>query len=438
MSRFVRASKVRHLFCQPDKKEETFFGLSLATTTGDHNYIKANNKFFATATRAGGGGALAVVPLSKFGKFDNSIKKITGHTGAIFDCDFNPFHDQIIATGSDDCSAKVWGIPSAEGLTEDMKEPLVDLNTHGKKVIFTQFHPCANNVLATGSADHTVKLWDISTGDEKQTITGNTETLQDMQWSYDGSMMATSCKDKSMRIFDPRTDTVVQECKPHEGSKCFKTCWLGKSNNIVSVGFTRQSKRQFHIWDSRDLTKSIHTESLDQSAGVIMPFYDEDSNVLYLCGKGDGNIRFFEIVDSKPFTFSLSEYRGAKSQKGIAFIPKRHCDTTKCEVMRAMKLTADSVEPMSFIIPRKSDRFQADIFPDTKSGVPSMEADAFFGGANEAPKLTSMDPANASAGGESKAADFKAVETKADLKKQLVAANARIAELEAEVAKLKA
>jgi len=293
-------------------------------------------------------------------------------------------------------------------------------------------------VLATGSADHTVKLWDISTGDEKQTITGNTETLQDMQWSYDGSMMATSCKDKSMRIFDPRTDTVVQECKPHEGSKCFKTCWLGKSNNIVSVGFTRQSKRQFHIWDSRDLTKSIHTESLDQSAGVIMPFYDEDSNVLYLCGKGDGNIRFFEIVDSKPFTFSLSEYRGAKSQKGIAFIPKRHCDTTKCEVMRAMKLTADSVEPMSFIIPRKSDRFQADIFPDTKSGVPSMEADAFFGGANEAPKLTSMDPANASAGGESKAADFKAVETKADLKKQLVAANARIAELEAEVAKLKA
>ena len=54
MSRFVRASKVRHLFCQPDKKEETFYGITLATTTGDHNYIKANSKFFATATRSGG------------------------------------------------------------------------------------------------------------------------------------------------------------------------------------------------------------------------------------------------------------------------------------------------------------------------------------------------------------------------------------------------
>ena len=88
---------------------------------------------------------MAVVPLSKFGKFDNSMPKIIGHTGAIFDCDFNPFHDQIIATGSDDCSCKVWGIPTEDGLTEDLKEPLVDLNNHMKKVTFTQFHPCANN-----------------------------------------------------------------------------------------------------------------------------------------------------------------------------------------------------------------------------------------------------------------------------------------------------
>ena len=144
MSRFVRASKVRHLFCQPDKKEETFYGLDLATTTGDHNYIKANSKFFATATRSGGGGAMVVCPLSKIGKFDNKMPKIIGHTGAIFDCDFNPFHEQLLATGSDDCSAKVWGIPDG-GLTENLREPLVDLNNHMKKVTFTSFHPCANN-----------------------------------------------------------------------------------------------------------------------------------------------------------------------------------------------------------------------------------------------------------------------------------------------------
>jgi coronin-1B/1C/6 len=438
MSKFVRASKVRHLFCQPDKKEETFFGLDLATTTGDHNYIKANSKFFATATRAGGGGAMVVVPVKNVGKFNNKQPKITGHTGAIFDCDFNPFHDQLLATGSDDCSCKIWGIPSEDGLTENLTDPLVDLNSHMKKVTFTQFHPCANNVLATGSADHTVKLWDIDAGEEKQTLQC-IDNLQDMQWSYTGDRIAVSCKDKSMRIFDPRTEEAVQTCKPHEGSKCFKTCWLGQSNNIATVGFTRQSKRQFMIWDSRDLSKAIHTESLDQSAGVIMPFYDEDSHVLYLAGKGDGNIRFYEMIPEKPHCFSLSEYRGSGSQKGMCFIPKRHCDTTKCEVMRGYKLTSKTVEPLSFIIPRKSDRFQADIYPDTKAGVPALEAEAFFGGATDfTPKLVSMDPKNANkaASGETKQSMPSAVKSKAQLQKELDAALAKIVELEAKVAEL--
>ena len=34
----------------------------------------------------------------------------------------------------------------------------------------------------------------------------------------------------------------------------------------------------------------------------------------------------------------------------------------------------DSVEPISFIVPRKSEAFQEDIFPDTNAGVPSLSA----------------------------------------------------------------
>ena len=39
-------------------------------------------------------------------------------------------------------------------------------------------------------------------------------------------------------------------------------------------------------------------------------------------------------------------------------LPKRACAPMRCEVARMLKLTGDAVEPISFIVPRKSEAFQ--------------------------------------------------------------------------------
>jgi len=70
----------------------------------------------------------------KPGRTDATIPMIAGHKGATLDFDFNPFHEHIIATASDDTSLKIWGIPEG-GLTETITEPLVDLKGHGRKVL---------------------------------------------------------------------------------------------------------------------------------------------------------------------------------------------------------------------------------------------------------------------------------------------------------------
>ena len=86
-----------------------------------------------------------------------------------------------------------------------MTEPLCVLDGHLRKVNFALFHPTAENVIATASADHTVKLWDAGVGGaEKVTLEGHVELVQDIKWSYDGSTLATSSKDKLMRLYDAR------------------------------------------------------------------------------------------------------------------------------------------------------------------------------------------------------------------------------------------
>ena len=34
----------------------------------------------------------------------------------------------------------------------------------------------------------------------------------------------------------------------------------------------------------------------EQASGTILPFYDPDTHILFLAGKGDGNIRYYEVI----------------------------------------------------------------------------------------------------------------------------------------------
>jgi coronin-1B/1C/6 len=375
--------------------------------------------------------------LDKPGRSPVDVPIISGHTAPILDFEFNPFNDQIIATGSEDTTVKVWGIPDG-GLTENISTPLVDLPGHSRKVTLMRFHPTAENVLATVGGENVVKLWDIQKGAEINTLAGaHDQLIQEIVWDYHGNQYATSCKDKHVRIVDARSATVANTIEnAHEGAKSVKLTYTGNLGMLISVGFTRQSQRQFKIWDPRNTAKEVETVSIDQAAGVIMPFFDQDTNMLYLAGKGDGNVRFYEITADAPHAFPLSDFRSNVSAKGMAWVPKRGLDVMSCESARLLKLTTSSVEPLSFCVPRKSDSFQDDLYPDTAGYTPAHSADEWLAGSDQAPVLMSLNPATrataAAAPKEKKV--FVAAKTAAQLQAELDAANARIKDLEARLA----
>lgn len=68
-----------HVFGEPCKSEYHFTDLDLATATGDHNYISANEKFFAVAVR-GGGGPVLVRSWEQYGKVPRGAPTLCGHS----------------------------------------------------------------------------------------------------------------------------------------------------------------------------------------------------------------------------------------------------------------------------------------------------------------------------------------------------------------------
>ncbi|KAF2215357.1 hypothetical protein CERZMDRAFT_105110 [Cercospora zeae-maydis SCOH1-5] len=393
--RFVRASKYRHVFGQNVKREQCYDNIRVSRNAWDSNLIKANPKYIAVNWESGGGGAFAVIPLEERGKLPDAIPLFRGHTAVVLDTDWSPFDDSIIASASDDGKVFLWQVPENFQLRTDAEEPedvkpVGKLSGHSRKVGHVLFNPAAENVLASSSGDFTIKIWDLEDGKSKLTLKGN-DIFTSMSWSADGSTLVTTSRDKKLRFWDVRQERPAHEVPGHSGAKISKVQWMGDHDRVVTTGFSKMSERQMGLWDTRNPTAPIGDfVPLDSGSGVVMPFWDDGSQILYLAGKGDGNIRYFEYVNDK-FEF-LSEYRSSNAQRGLAFMPKRGVRTHDNEITRAFKSVDDLyIEPISFVVPRRAETFQDDIYPPTVGTQPAMSSEEWFQGKTALPPKLNME-----------------------------------------------
>ena len=140
-----------------------------------------------------------------------------------------------------------------------------------------------------------VVVWDVTTSKPTLVIDCHPDLIYSACWNWDGSRFVTMCKDKKMRIIDPRQGRVVEEAVCHDGAKASRAIYL-RSGFVFTTGFSKMSERQYSLRAPGRLNEPIVMVDLDTSNGVLFPFYDADTNMVYLCGKvGGRNPRRGEI-----------------------------------------------------------------------------------------------------------------------------------------------
>lgn len=107
-----------------------------------------------------------------------------------------------------------------------MTESIVDLQLHQRRVGLVLWHPSALNVLLTAGSDNLVIIWNVGTGEALVRIDCHPDVVYSACWNWDGSRLVTTCKDKKIRMLNPRSGEVLEEAVAHEGSKATRAIFL--------------------------------------------------------------------------------------------------------------------------------------------------------------------------------------------------------------------
>jgi WD40 repeat protein len=145
----------------------------------------------------------------------------------------------LLATGSDDRTVRLWDPHTG---TETRR-----LEGHGDWVWAVAWSP-DGRVLASGAHDRTVRLWDAATGSEVRRLEGHGGWVWAVAWSPDGRVLASGSRDRTVRLWDAATGSEVRRLEGH-GDWVLAVAWSPDGRALASAG----DDRTVRLWDVSDL-----------------------------------------------------------------------------------------------------------------------------------------------------------------------------------------
>jgi WD40 repeat protein len=158
------------------------------------------------------------------GRIEHVLK---GHTSVIQSLAFGiaPGGRLLLASGSYDHTARIW-----DPATRECQRVL---EGHTDSIHGVAFAPDASR-LATASYDKTARIWSMADGRCLRALQGHANEVQCVAWSPDGTLLATGGVDRSIKFWSP-DGTLSRNIENRE-------------NAITSVVFTADSSELLYTW----------------------------------------------------------------------------------------------------------------------------------------------------------------------------------------------
>lgn len=169
-------------------------------------------------------------------------------------------------------------------------------NSHADAVMCLAWHPSHRGRLASGSADGTIKLWDLITGECTATLTHHTSKVQTLEWNpAEPSLLLSGAFDRTLSLVDIRNPTGVQTISVDADLEVVK--W-SPAHPFMFLAGTESGTVTCH--DARKLQKKLFTLSAHNKPCTAISWNTVAAPPMFATASIDGTVKLWEIINDKP------------------------------------------------------------------------------------------------------------------------------------------
>jgi parallel beta-helix repeat protein len=204
------------------------------------------------------------------------IRTLSGHTGSVHSVAFSP-DGKILASGSWDWTIKLWDVATGKEIRT--------LSGHTGSVHSVAFSP-DGKILASGSDE--IKLWDVTTGTLLRTLQGHTAFVESVAFSPDGKILASGSWDNTIKLWDVATGTLLRTLQGH--TYYVYSVAFSPDGKILASGSDDHTIKLWDVATGRELrTLRGHTGGVDSVA------FSPDGKIL-ASGSRDRTIKLWDVA----------------------------------------------------------------------------------------------------------------------------------------------
>uniref|UniRef100_H2M7K1 U5 small nuclear ribonucleoprotein 40 kDa protein n=1 Tax=Oryzias latipes TaxID=8090 RepID=H2M7K1_ORYLA len=213
------------------------------------------------------------------------IKRLKGHTSFVNTCYPARRGPQLVCTGSDDGTIKLWDI---------RKKAAIHTFQNTYQVLAVTFNDTSDQILS-GGIDNDIKVWDLRQNKLIYNMHGHSDSVTGLSLSSEGSYLLSNSMDNTVRIWDVRPFAPKERCvkifqgNVHNFEKNLLRCSWSTDGSKIAAG---SADRFVYIWDT---TSRRILYKLPGHAGSVNEVVFHPEEPVVLSGSSDKRLYMGEI-----------------------------------------------------------------------------------------------------------------------------------------------